>query len=152
LSLCCQSSLADEQGKGENTYLNAARTQLNIAFENYNKGDIAASKKNLKHASEWLYKAVRHSQSDIVKNEAQKLAEDIDGFRLTLNGSSEKNAVARFWHQTTSLIMRESEHLVESYAEASANNRIFRHLLYAKMHFNNADHDLFLSHDSSDAT
>ena len=154
LPLCYQSSLADElkEKEKENTYLNVARTQLDIAFENYNKGDIAASKKNLKHASEWLYKAVNHSRSDIVKNEAKKLAEEIDSFSHTLNQSSEIHSLARFWHQTTSLIMRESEHLIHSYTETLTDDKIFRNLLDAKMHFNNADHDLFLSHDSKDAT
>jgi len=149
LSLCYQSLLADERGKDESTYLKVARSQLNIAFENYNKGEISASKKNLKHASDWLYKAVQHSRSDIVKSEAQKLAASIDSFRSTLNKSSEKNEMARFWHQATSLIKRESEHLIHSYTESSTSNKILRYLLDAKMHFYTADHDLFSSHDSS---
>ena len=149
LSLCYQTLLADELGKDESTYLKVARSQLNIAFEKYNKGEITASKKNLKHASEWLYKAVQHSRSDIVRIEAQKLAARIDSFRSTLNKSSEKNELARFWHQTTSLIKRESEHLIHSYTESSTSNKILRYLLDAKMHFYTADHDLFTSHDSN---
>ena len=151
LALCSQVLLAAESAKDESTYLNVARTQLNIAFENYSKGDISASKRNLKHASDWLYKAVQHSQSDIVKVEAKKLAADIDSFRSTLNKSSEKNDMARFWHQATTLIKRESEHLIHSYAESSTNSKILRHLLDARMHFYIADHDLFVSHDSKDA-
>jgi len=151
LPLCYQSLLADEHAKDENTYLNVARTQLDIAFENYNKGDITASKQNLKNASEWLYKAEKHSRSDTVKVEAQKLAASIDSFRLKLNKSSEKNDLARFWHRATSLLKRESEHLIHSYTESSAKNKVLRYLLDAKMHFYNADHDLFISHDSNNA-
>lgn len=151
ISLSYQSVQAAEQDKYENTYLNVARTQLNIAFENYNKGNIAASKKNLKHASEWLYKAVEHSQSDIVKVEAKKLAVEIDRFRSTLNKSSGKNGMARFWHQVTSLIKRESEHLIYNYTETLTHNRILKYLLDAKMHYSTADHDLFISHNSNDA-
>lgn len=150
LPLCYQSLLAEELAKSKNTYLDVSRTQLNLAFENYNKGEIAASKKNLKHASDWLNKAVEHSRSETIKVEAQKLAASIDSFRLTLNKSSKKNDIARFWHQATSLIKRESEHLIHSYSESSTNNEIMRYLLDAKMHFYNAEHDLFLSHDTND--
>ncbi len=150
LPLCYQSLHADELVRSKNTYLNISRTQLNLAFENYNKGDITASKKNLKHASDWLNKAVEHSRSDTIKVEAQKLAASIDNFRLTLNKSSKKNDMARFWHQVTSLIKRESEHLMHSYGESSTNNEIMRYLLDAKMHFYTAEHDLFFSHGSND--
>ena len=151
LPLSYQSLQADEQIKNNNTYLNVARTQLNTAYDNYNKGDISASKRNLKHASDWLYRGVQHSKAGIVKDEAKKLAEAIDSFRLTLNKSSEKNDMARFWHQASSLIQRESEHLVHSYAETSANNKTMKYLLDAKMHFFTAEHDIFFSHDSIDA-
>ena len=150
LPLYYQSLLAEELARSKNTYLNVSRTQLNIAFENYNKGDFTASKKNLKHASDWLNKAVEHSRSETIKVEAQKLAASIDNFRLTLNKSSKKNDMARFWHQATSLIKRESEHLIHSYGESSVNNEILRYLLDAKMHFYTAEHDLFFSHDSND--
>lgn len=150
LPLCFQSLLAAEAAKTNNTYLNVSRTQLNIAFKNYNKGDITASKKNLKRASDWLNKAVEHSRSDTIKVEAQKLAKSIDSFRLTLNKSSEKNDMARFWHQATSLIKRESENLIHSYDESTTNNEILRYLLDAKMHFYVAEHDLFFSHDPED--
>lgn len=152
LPLCSQAAFAEEQIQDENTYLKVARTQLDIAFDNYNKGDISASKRSLKNASEWLYKAVMHSRSDTVRDKAQKLATEIDSFRLTLNKSSEKNDMARFWHQVSSLIIRESEHLIHSYTESSTNNTIMRLLLDAKMHFFNADHDIFMSHDTDDVS
>ena len=152
LPLCCQAVFAEEPIKDNNTYLKVARTQLDIAFDNYNKGDISVSKKHLKSASEWLYKAVNHSRSDTVRDNAQKLVTEIDSFRLTLNKSSEKNDMARFWHQVSSLIKREAEHLIHSYTESSTNNRIMRLLLDAKMHFFNADHDIFLSHDTNDVS
>jgi len=152
LLLCFQSLLADERGKNNNTYLNVARTQLNIAYDNYKKGDISTSKRNLKNASDWLYRGIQHSKSDTVKTEAKKLAEDIDNFRLTLNKSSEKNDMARFWHQASSLIQRESEDLIHSYTQSSTNNKIMKYLLDAKMHFYTTEHDIFITHNSADAT
>ena len=146
-----QALLAGEPAKDKNTYLEVARTQLSLAFDNYNKSDITAAKENLKHASKWLNLAEEHSRSETVKSEAKKLAVEISKFRLTLNKSSEKNDMARFWHQTTSLIKRESEHLLHSYIEQSTRNKILKHLLDAKMHFYTAEHDIFFSHDSNDA-
>jgi hypothetical protein len=140
-----------ELTNSENTYLHVARNQLTIAFDEYNKGNIPESRKSLKRASEWLYKAVNHSKSDKVQLESKKLATEIDSFLLTLNKASEQNDLVRFLHQTTSLIKRESEHLFHSYTESSNNNQTLKHLLDAKMHFYRADHDLFVSHNSIDA-
>lgn len=156
MSLCMQPLLAEEQSNEEqsnndNTYLHVARNQLSIAFDKYNDGDITASKQSLRRASDWLNKAVTHSKSDKVKIEAQKLASEIDSFRLTLNHSSEQNDIARFWHQATSLIKRETELLIHSYITSLNDNITLRHLLDAKMHFYTADHDLFVSHDLGDA-
>lgn len=147
-----QSVLAAETSTKQNTYLEVARTQLSLAYENYNKGDIKASKKNLQHAIKWLSLVEQHSPSEKVKSEAKKLAAKIDDFRSKLNKSSGKSDLARFWHQATSLIMRESEHLIHSYIEQSTLNEIAKHLLNAKLHFYTAEHDLFVSHDSNDAT
>ena len=124
-TLCFNVLQAEELSKDEHPYLNVAKSQLNIAFDNYNKGDITAAKDNLKHASEWLYKAVNHSRSDKVNNEVQLLASDIDKFRTTLSKSSDQNDIARYWHQATSLITRESEHLIHSYTESSNNSKNF---------------------------
>ena len=151
MSLFVQPILAEEQSDDDNTYLQVARTQLSIAFDKYNEGDIAAAKQNLKKASDWLNEAVAHSENDKVKTEAEKLAAEIDSFGLTLNHSSEQNDIVRFWHQATSLIIRESDQLIHSYIESSNDNTTLRHLLDAKMHFFLAKHDLFVSHDSKDA-
>ena len=43
-----QALLASEPVNNKNTYLEVARTQLSLAFENHNKGDNAAAKENLK--------------------------------------------------------------------------------------------------------
>ena len=152
LAFTCQSLLAAEPVDNKNTYLETARTQLSIAFDNYEKGDVSASKKNLEHASDWLYKAVVHSRSDTVKSEAKQLATEIDEFRSKLNAASEKTDMAKFWHRASSLIIRESEQLIHGYIEQSAQNRVLKHLLDAKMHFYTAEHDLFISHDSDNAT
>jgi len=141
----------EQQTNSENTYLHVARSQLTIAFDEYNKGNIPESQKRLKKASEWLYKAVNHSKSDKVQLESEKLAAKIDSFRLTLNKSSEQYDLVRFLHHASSLVKRETEHLIHSYTESSENNRTLKFLLDARMHFYNADHDLFVSHDSADA-
>jgi len=151
MSSYLQPILAEEQSDYDNTYLKVARNQLSIAFDKFNDGDIAGSKKSLNKASDWLYKAVAHSKYDKVKIEAEKLASEIDRFRQKLSHSSEQNDMVRFWHQATSLIVRESEQLIHSYIKSSNDNKILRRLLDAKMHFFIADHDLFVSHDLKNA-
>jgi len=153
ISLSMQSLRADEKINVENSSLHEARSNLSIAFDKYNDGDIAAAKQNLKQASEWLKKATAHSQSDKVKIEAKKLASEIDNFHSTLKHSSEQqqNLMVRFWHRATSLIKRESEHLIHNYTKSSNDNRTVKYLLDAKMQFYVADHDLFVSHNSNDA-
>ena len=151
LSLYVQPLLAVEQINTDNTALHEARKQLSIAFDKYRDGDIAAAKHNLKLANEWLNKAKANIKSEKVKTEANKLASEIEHFRSTLTHSTEQDDLARFWHQATSLIKRESEHLIHSYTESSNNNRTLKHLLDAKMHFYTAEHDLFVSHDTKDA-
>jgi len=145
-----QSWAVDEQ-VGENTYIEAARTQLGLALENYFKGDIDTSKENLEQASNWLHLSLEHTQSEIVREESKHLAEKIDKYRLLLNQTSENHGITRFWHKTTSLIKREAEHLAHSYKEQSKRNRIFKHILDAKLHFVIAEHDLFISHKFDDA-
>lgn len=151
MSLCVQPILAKDQPNKDNTYLVVARNQLSIAFDQYNDGDITASKKSLSKASDWLNKAVAHSKYDKIKKETEKLSVEIDEFRQKLSHSSEQNDMIRFWHQATSLITRDSEQLVHSYIKSSNNNRILKHLLDAKMHFYLAEHDIFVSHDLKDA-
>lgn len=151
MSLYMQPILAEEQTNNDNTYLHVARDQLGLAFEQYNDGDITASKQSLRKASDWLNKAVTHSEYDTINTEAEKLASEIDSFRLTLSQSSEINDISRFWHQATSLILRESEQLIHSYISTSNDNTTLKHLLDAKMHFFLAEHDFFVSHDSKDA-
>ena len=151
ISLYIQPIHAEEQSNDKNTYLEVARNQLSTAFDKYNDGDISGAKKSLSKASGWLYKAVAHSTYDKVKIEAEKLAAEIDAFRQTLSHSSEQNDMVRFWHQATSLITRESEHIIHSYIKSSNENKLLKQLLDAKMHFFIADHDLFVSHDLKNA-
>ena len=155
LIFCYQPLMASEaaevKAEKNNTYLQVARTQLDIANDDYTKGNIDSAKRHLQHANDWLDRAVEHSQSEVVKTAVTKLATEIKNFRSTLNKSSEKHQLARFWHQTTSLIQRESEHLIHSYTETSRRNQSLKHLLDAKMHFYTAEYDLFFSHNSDDA-
>lgn len=151
MSFYMQPVLAEEQPGKDNTYIQVARDQLSIAIDQYNEGDIAESKHSLKKASNWLNEAVSHSEYEKVRTEAESLASEIDSFRLTLNHSSGQNDIVRFWHQATSLVIRESEQLIHSYIDSSNDNTILRHLLDAKMHFFLAEHDLFYSHEMKDA-
>lgn len=149
--LAFQASYAEQAENDKNTYLQVARTQLNLAFENYNKGDVEEARENLKHAKKWLDQAVNHTQLESVKQEAQKLSSDIQDFRLTMNEPGEKNDLVRFWHQSASMIKREAEQLMHGYTELTNENHVMRQLLDAQMHLYIAEHDFFVSHHSHDA-
>ncbi|MFV2060727.1 MAG: hypothetical protein ACC653_08575 [Gammaproteobacteria bacterium] len=150
ISLLIQPLQADEQANSDESSLHSARGYLSTAFKKYNDGDISAAKQNLKQASEWLNKAKAHSKSDKVKSEAEKLSSEIDSFRSTLKNSSEQhqNAMVRFWHRVTSLIKRESDHIIHSYTNSQNDNETLKYILNAKMNFYVAEHDLFVSYDS----
>lgn len=153
ISFFMQPLQAEKQITNDKSSLHTARNYLSTAFENYNKGNVTTARKNLKQASEWLNKAIEHSKSDKVKTEAEKLSIEIEKFRSTLKNSSKKqqNSMARFWHRATSLIKRESEHIIHSYTESQNDNITLKYILNAKMNFYVADHDLFVSHDSKDS-
>ncbi len=152
MSLLIQPVLANEQTDSDKSSLHTARDHLSTAFKKYNNGDITAAKQSLKQASELLSKATEHSKSDKVKSEAEKLSKEIDNFRSTLNKSSEQhqNTLVRFWHRVTSLIKRESDHIIHSYTKSQNDNVTLKYILNAKMSFYVADHDLFVSHESKD--
>ncbi len=148
-----QTVLAKDQTDNDNSSLHTARDHLSDAFKKYNSGDINSAKQNLKQASDWLDKAISHSKSDKVKSEAKKLSTEIKNFRDTLEHSSEQqqNALSRFWHRVTSLIKRESDHIIHSYTKSQNDNTTLKYILNAKMNFYVADHDLFVSHDPKNA-
>jgi Asp-tRNA(Asn)/Glu-tRNA(Gln) amidotransferase C subunit len=136
----------------ENT-LHEARLKLENAFDSYKNGDMAATKDNLNVATQWLNKAAENSRTEKTREEARKLATEIDTFREKVKQDSEQheNSLARFWHQTTSIIKREADQLIHSYVESSTAEKTLKYLLDAKMHLFTAEHDIFVSHDEEDA-
>lgn len=130
-----------------------AREKLGYAFDAYREGDIERTKKHLDTASGSLLKALDNSKSEKTRDETSKLATEIEDFKTRLNQltKEEENSIARFWHRATSLIKREAEQLIQDYVDLSTSEKILKHLLDAKMHFYNAEHDLFISHDAEDA-
>jgi ribosomal protein S20 len=141
------------QSNNNTIALSEARINLKIAFDSYRKGDIAATEKNLKAASEWLDKAAQNSKTEKAREEARKLAAEINEFKGNIQQDSEQHehGLARFWHRTTSIIKREYDHLVHSYLELSHTETLLKHLLDAKLHLFTAEHDLLVSHNAVDA-
>lgn len=137
----------------EEKSLDIAREKLSNAFDSYKNGDIDATERNLKQATEWLKKASRSSKTEKARAEAHKLAMEIDSFKGQLNRLSEQqeNDLARFWHRVTSLISRETDELIHRYVELSTAEKTLKYLLDAKMHLFTAEHDLFVSHEAEDA-
>lgn len=137
----------------ENSNLNQARLNLSQAVDSYKNKDMDATRKNLELASEHLTKAAQNSTTDKAKEEAAKLAVAIDKFRENISQVSEDqgNGLTRFWHQTTSFIMREADQLTHSYIALATDEKTLKHLLDAKVHLFTAEHDLFVSHDAKDA-
>ena len=133
--------------------LQEARLKLEKAFDSYKKGDMAATKENLNEATQWLNKAAENSRTEKTREETRKLANEINTFEEKVNQASEQheNSLVRFWHQTTSIIKRESDHIIHSYIESSTAEKTLKHLLDAKMHLFTAEHDIFVSHEEEDA-
>ncbi|RLA40932.1 MAG: hypothetical protein DRQ64_03520 [Gammaproteobacteria bacterium] len=133
--------------------LRKAHLELKNAFDSYKKGDIDTTKQHLKIASDWLNKASQNSLSAKVKDESDKLAVEINSFKEKINRNPEQheNSLARYWHQMTSIIKRETDQLIHSYVKLSIAEKTLNHLLDAKMHLFRTKHDLFVSHDKGDA-
>ena len=133
--------------------LDIARLTIEKAINSYREGDMDASKRNLEIAIESLNKAANDSQTEKAREESRKLGIKIDKFKEKLNQASgqHENSLIRFWHQTISIIKRETDHLIHSYNELSVSEKTLKYLLDAKMHLFMAQHDLFATHDDDDA-
>ena len=145
---------SSQTGTTEETALSAARLQLEHAFIAYQQGDTAATEEHLKAATEWLNKAAQSSKTDKARAEARQLAGEIDSFKKNVHQTSrqDENSLARFWHRATSIIKRETDQLIHSYAELSNTAQVLKHLLDAKLHLFTVEHDLFVSHNEVAAT
>ncbi len=130
-----------------------ARENLLGAIESYEKGNLLKTQQKLKTATEWLHKASQNSMTEKVRKEAVKLSSEIDSFKKSINKASEQQeySLARFWYQATSMIERETDHLIHSYVELSVTEDTLKYLLDAKMHLFIAKHDLFVSYDDKEA-
>ena len=141
------------QANTDENALDMARLKIETAINSYREGDMDASKRNLEIAIESLNKAANDSQTEKAREESRKLGIKIDKFKEKLNQASgqHENSLIRFWHQTISIIKRETDHLIHSYNELSVSEKTLKYLLDAKMHLFMAQHDLFVSHNDEDA-
>jgi tetratricopeptide (TPR) repeat protein len=137
----------------EKNPLDISRIKLGRAFDDYRKGNLASARRELNAAIEWLRKATQTSKTEKVRDEAQNLSVEIEAFEKDLNNASagKESDLARFWHRVTSIIKREADQLVHSYVELSIAEKTLKHLLDAKLHFFNAEHELFVGYDAEEA-
>jgi tetratricopeptide (TPR) repeat protein len=138
---------------GDNNPLDISRIKLGRAFDDYRKGDLDSARRELNAAIEWLRNATQTSKTEKVRDEAQKLSVEIEAFEKDLNNAAagKESDLARFWHRVTSIIKRETNQLIHSYVELSIAEKTLKHLLDAKLHFFNAEHELFVSYDAEEA-
>lgn len=125
---------------------------LNQAYTNYSAGNIDLASKNLADAKKWL-QAHNFSRDEKTRSEVAKLVDEIYQLQEKINHPSKQDegAIARLWHRSTSLVGREIDHLKKSWQKTSAANRTYKLLLDARLHFNYAEHELFVSHDKDKA-
>jgi len=133
--------------------LEEARISLGRAFDEYSNGDTDSARRYLGQATESLSKAAKASNTEKAKQEAHELAQEIDEFsqKLDTEADGQESDLSRYWHRVTSIIKRETDQLIHGYTELYNIDITMRHLLDAKMHFFNAEHDLFSSHDVEEA-
>jgi len=143
----------DKPVTGSNSAIDSARLNLKNAIESYRQSDMAATKRHLEVAITSLQKAARDSMSEKTREESRKLGVQIDEFKemLIQESKQDENSLLRFWHQATSIVKRETDNLIHSYAELSVSEKTLKHLLDAKMHLFRAKYDLLSSHDNEDA-
>jgi len=134
--------------------LDKARYNLENASNSFRNGDIETTRSNLETAAKWLDKAAQNNETAKAREESKKLSNEINVFRdkLTQSSDIDENSLVRFWHQSTSIIKRETDHLIHSYTELSVSEKTLKYLLNAKMHLFIAEHDLFVSQLQADAT
>lgn len=143
----------DKLFESGNKAIDAARLNLENAIESYRQSDMTATKRHLEVAIASLQKAARDSMSEKTREESRRLGVQIDEFKemLIQESKQDENSLLRFWHQATSIVKRETDNLIHSYAELSVSEKTLKHLLDAKMHLFRAKYDLLSSHDNEDA-
>jgi hypothetical protein len=129
-----------------------AQKNLEQAQKNFKLGDIEAVKQNLQEAKIWLENS-QSSKNAKSNEEAKKLANEIAGLEKQLSNSTDQNesTLSRLWHRSTALVEHELQLVSKHWSEASIANQAYKHILDARLHFNYAEHELFVSHDSENA-
>ncbi len=142
----------------KNHPLAMAHEQLKKAYEDYNKGDLAAVQKELNIASQWLQNS-NISQDTKTRDEAARLNSDIQQLQQKISrpGTQKKpeeeheSAISRIWHRSTALVEREIQQAAKGWAETTAANKTLKYLVDARLHFHYAEHDLFISRNREKA-
>lgn len=125
-----------------------AHQELKQAHEDFSKGNIGAVQKDLDAASKWLQNS-KISNNTKTRDEAVKLANEIQTLHKQLIHPSDEHEsmLTRFWHRSSALVKHEVQHLAKSWNSASTENKIFKHLLDARLYFRFAEHELFFSYN-----
>ncbi|RTZ67453.1 MAG: hypothetical protein DSZ29_00760 [Aquificaceae bacterium] len=126
--------------------LTIAHQQLEQAKQSLNTGDTEAFNKNLKLAQESL-QTVAMTGDDKAKNEVHALMLEIQQLQAKDTSEDKEGAISRLWHKSSALLEREVTQLSKNWHDASQANKTLKYLLDARLHFNYAEHDLFINHD-----
>ncbi len=129
-----------------------AQQSLEYAKQNYKQGDIESVKKKLQEAKKWLVDS-QSSENAKSNMEAIKLANEITKLEKQLNGTTYQNEsmLSRLWHRSTALVEHELQLVKKHWNEASSASESYKYILDARLHFDYAEHELFVSHDNANA-
>lgn len=124
-----------------------AHQQLEQARKDFSKGDIEAVRMSLEAANKLLQDPKMSRDSKTI-NEASELVKEIQQLQAKINNPSDEHegTISRLWHRSSALAKREIEHITKSWKDVSTSNKTMKHLVDARLHFNYAEHELFISH------
>ena len=132
--------------------ISKAQQSLERAQQNYKQDDLESVKQNLQEAKKWL-ESSQISENAKSNSEAKKLASEIAELENQLSGSTDENesTLSRLWHRSTALVEHELQSVNKRWTEASSANESYKYILDARLHFDYAEHELFVSQDSENA-
>jgi len=132
--------------------ISKAQQSLEHAQQNYKQGDLVSVKQNLQEAKKWL-ESSQISENTKRNSEAKKLASEIVELENQLSGSTDENesTLSRLWHRSTALVEHELQSVNKRWNEASSASESYKYILDARLHFDYAEHELFVSHDNENA-
>ena len=72
---------------------------------------------------------------------------------MQLSGATDENesTLSRLWHRSTALVEHELQSMKQQWNEASSASESYKYILDARLHFDYAEHELFVSHDNENA-